>query len=153
MVTNGLTYLPRTFRKLWRSRSSEPRPENPDLFFVFEIVQFGDTTYYDVESPSPSRPAGGTWPVDQKHDLNLTDLTWFSRICDLILDSKRKNRFCKNSAPACTGAQFEINKKSTKKSMQNKNEKMMHVFTSWLSKTWKIRKNMLKNAKKSKLQF
>ena len=28
------------------------------------------------------------------------------------------------------GEGFEINKKSTKTSMQNKNEKMMHVFTS-----------------------
>ena len=37
--------------------------------------------------------------------------------------------------------------------MQNKNEKMIHVFTSWLSKTWKIAKSMLKNAKKSKLHF
>ena len=35
----------------------------------------GDTSYYDVESPSPSRPAVGAWPVDQKLDLNLTDLT------------------------------------------------------------------------------
>ena len=39
-------------------------------------VKGGDTSYYNVWSPSPSRPARGTWPVDQKHDLNLTDLTW-----------------------------------------------------------------------------
>ena len=35
----------------------------------------GDTSYYNVWSPSPSRPAGGKSPDDQKHDLNLTDLT------------------------------------------------------------------------------
>ena len=37
--------------------------------------------------------------------------------------------------------------------MQNKNKKMIHVFTSWLSKTWKITKNMFKNTSKSKLHF
>ena len=36
----------------------------------------GDTSYYNVWSPSPSRPAGGKSPDDQKHDLNLSDLTW-----------------------------------------------------------------------------
>ena len=40
-----------------------------------QTCQGEDTSYYDVWSPSPSRPAGGTWPVDQKHDLNLTGLT------------------------------------------------------------------------------
>ena len=35
----------------------------------------GDTSYYDVESPSPSRPIGGKSPDDQKRDLNLIDLT------------------------------------------------------------------------------
>ena len=81
---------------------------------------------------------------------------WF---LDRFLDSKRKHRFCKNSAPACTGARFLRfrgiwnQQKINKKSMQNKNEKMIHVFTSWLSKTWKITKNMFKNVRKSKLLF
>ena len=81
---------------------------------------------------------------------------WF---LDRFLDTKRKHQFCKNSAPACTGARFLRfrgiwnQQKINKKSMQNKNEKMIHVFTSWLSKTWKITKNMFKNASKSKLHF
>ena len=76
---------------------------------------------------------------------------WF---LDRFLDSKRKHRFCKNSAPACTGARFLRfrgiwnQQKIIKKLMQNKSEKMVHVFTSWLSKTWRITKNMLKNASK-----
>ena len=53
---------------------------------------------------------------------------WF---LDRFLDSKRKHRFCKNSAPACTGARFLRfrgiwnQQKINKKSMQNKNEKMI----------------------------
>ena len=53
---------------------------------------------------------------------------WF---LDRFLDSKRKHRFCKNSAPACTGARFLgfrriwNQQKINKKSMQNKNEKMI----------------------------
>ena len=39
------------------------------------IIYGGDTSYYDVESPWPSQVKGAKWPVDQKHDLNLTDLT------------------------------------------------------------------------------
>ena len=48
-----------------------------------------------------------------------------------FLDSKRKRRFCKNSAPACTGARFfrfrrvRNQQKINKTSMQNKNEKMI----------------------------
>ena len=53
---------------------------------------------------------------------------WF---LDRFLDSKRKHRFCKNSAPACTGARFlrfegiRNQQKINNKSMQNKNEKMI----------------------------
>ena len=83
----------------------------------------------------------------------------FRWVLDRFLDSKRKHRFYKNSAPACTGARFLRflgiwnQQKINKTSMQNKNEKMIHVFTSWLSKTWKVAKNMLKDDRKSKLHF
>ena len=81
---------------------------------------------------------------------------WF---LDRVLDSKRKHRFCRNSALACTGARFlrfqgiRNQQKINKKSMQNKNEKMIHVFTSWLSKTWKITKKYVKKYQEKQIAF
>ena len=120
-------------------------------------ISAGDTSYYNVWSPWPQHWLKPKVPRQPRHDMNLTDLTWpdfqgfltsFWWLCgfknvtlklslvktDFTCKSLTNINFC---APSQCFARIFLG----------------HVFTSWLSKTWRITKNMFKNARKSKLFF